>query len=110
MSKAIDDDAFKQAVETIKNEKDVDPNTIQWPACLRWLPGTSITRHTWNGLSAIFCGMCIQSGIGVYNIWGALAAFFTSKYRLSNPNLLLRNTLYVYPLTFVSMTISMQLG
>jgi len=48
--------------------------------------------------------------MGITNIWGAIVVYFTSKFRAEDPNLFLQTSLYAFPLTYVSCSISMQLG
>jgi hypothetical protein len=45
--------------------------------------------------------------MGIINIWGALANYFTSKFRQDNPNLTLKTTLYAFPLTYVAASVAM---
>lgn len=104
------DDAFKSAASALASETTKDSNIVEWPSSLQWLPCSQWTRHTWHGLSAIFSGACIMCGLGIVNIWGGLALYFTGKFRGEDPSLILKNTLLVYPITLASMTVTMQLG
>lgn len=109
MSKTQDDN-FVKAQNALINEKLKDTFWNEWPTWLRWMPCSKWRRYTWQGLSAMFCGAMLQTGIGVFNIWGALVIYFTSKYRGVNEELVLKTTLYTYPVTFMFITGAMQLG
>lgn len=88
-------------------QKEKDPDHVEWPESLKFLPCSKWSRVTWEGLSACLCGACIHAGFGIYNTWGFLSGYFTSKFRVSNPDLLVQQTLYVYPITLLSITASM---
>jgi hypothetical protein len=108
--KVTDDDAFIKAKNEVEMGGDPGKKPFDWPQSLRWFPGSKWERNTWYGLSAIFCGGCIQAAFGVINIWGAVVGYFTSLYRGVHPDLMVETTLYAFPLTYVSCSISMQLG
>lgn len=100
-----DDDGFKKEMTP-----PVDPQFVQWPESLKFLPCSKWSRHTWRGVSALFCGVCCQGGLGIINIWGNLVGTFTSKFRGEDPNLSIKSTLFTFPLTYVVCSMSMQLG
>ncbi len=52
------DDAFKSAARALAADTK-DPEKIDWPKSLQWLPCSKWTRHHWSGASAIFAGACI---------------------------------------------------
>jgi hypothetical protein len=96
-NKRVDaDDGFKKEL----TPPVVDPEYYQWPGWLQWFPGTKWRKYTWRGLSAIFSGMCIHSGLGIINIWGNLVGIFTSKFRGEDPHLSIKTTLVAFPLTY----------
>ena len=43
-------------------------------------------------------------------MWGAVVVYYTSKFRDDDPNLLFEQTLFIFPLTYVSGSVAMQVG
>jgi hypothetical protein len=85
----------------------VNPDVVQWPESLKFLPCSKWRRYTWQGISALVCGSFCHSGIGVVNIWGNLVAIFTSKFRGDDPDLSIKTTLVAYSLTFATAAAAM---
>ncbi len=103
MSKTDDD--FKKA-ETELQQADFknDPQYVEWPASLRWLPCSTWKRDTWCGFSAILSGICFQWGLGVFAMWGGVVMYFTSHFRAFNSDLYMETTLYTVPITLAALT------
>ncbi len=114
MNKQIDDDAFHKASSDLTDlEREfakLHAPYANFPQVLKSLPCSKWTRNTWGGLAAIFSGACFQFAFGVINIWGAVVVYFTSKFRNDDPSLLFEQTLFVFPLTYVAGSVSMQVG
>jgi hypothetical protein len=97
-----DDDGFKKEMTPT-----VNPDVVQWPEALKFLPCSKWRRYTWQGISALVCGSFLQSGMGVVNIWGNLVGIFTSKFRDTDPNLSIKTTLVAFSLTYCSAAAAM---
>ena len=48
--------------------------------------------------------------MGAFNLFGALISYFISRFRSIDDEIVLKKALYAYPITFICMTIAMQLG
>lgn len=87
-----------------------DPQYVNFPKCLSWMPCSSWKWDTWCGLAAIFSGMLCQAGMGVVSIWGNIVIYVVSKYHETEPELRTQIALIVFPLTYFVGALAMQLG
>jgi hypothetical protein len=55
-------------------------------------------------------GGFLQSGIAIFNIYGTLNPFITSRYKVSDTTLTADTTIYGFPIYMFSIAIAMQIG
>ena len=114
-SNSVKDDTFRKV-----NQSGIASSTISyrlymrqpiaWPKWLQWLPCAKWQRYTWYGLSAMVSGGFLQSGIAIFNIYGTLNPFITSRYKVSDTTLTADTTIYGFPIYMFSIAIAMQIG